>query len=351
MSTILARSRDRAGTQVTVRPPELTEEQVAKIVAAAEEAHSPSTRRAYTAAWQAFVVWAEQQGHDHLPAAPETVAVYLTERADDGLSRATLAVARAAIGHVHREGGYADPTANEGCRRVLRGLNRRIGAKGPKKQATGLTATHLAAIRATALLPRSGPTGRTESQQSAEKRGRVDIAICSVMRDAMLRRSEAAELRWSDVEFREDGTARVTVRRSKTDQEGEGAVLFVGAAATKDLRAIRPEEADPDGRVFRLMSGHAISTRIQKAAAQASIEGNFSGHSPRIGMTTDLVASGASLAAIQVAGRWKSARMPAHYARGELAGNGAVARYYGRSPSPSSIRVSAGISQLPVLSD
>ena len=41
------------------------------------------------------------------------------------------------------------------------------------------------------------------------------------------------------------------------------------------------------------------------------------------------VAFGASLTAVHVAGRWKSARMPARYARGELAGNGAVACYYG----------------------
>ena len=39
----------------------------------------------------------------------------------------------------------------------------------------------------------------------------------------MLRRSEAAALVWGDIEFRADGTARVTVRRSKTDQEGTGA--------------------------------------------------------------------------------------------------------------------------------
>ena len=45
-------------------------------------------------------------------------------------------------------------------------------------------------------------------------------------------------------------------------------------------------------------------------------------------MTVDLIASGASLAAVQIGGRWKSARMPSLYARAELAGSGAVARYY-----------------------
>lgn len=316
-----------AATQAGARPPELTEEQLEKILAAAEEAHSASTRRAYAGAWRTFLAWAESQGHSYFPAAPESVALHLAELAEAGRAKSTLKIARAAIAHMHREAGHTDPTANEGCRRVLRGLNRRIGTTRRQKQATGLTATHLAAIVATAKLPRSGPTGRTESKASAEKRGAVDIAIASVMRDALLRRSEAAALRWDDVEFRRDDTARVTVRRSKGDQEAEGAVLFVGRAAANALKAIRPEGADPNAHVFGL-TGHGISIRIRKAAEQAGLEGSFSGHSPRVGMATDLVAAGASLAAIQVAGRWKSARMPATYARGELAGNGAVARYY-----------------------
>ena len=61
----------------------------------------------------------------------------------------------------------------------------------------------------------------------------------------------------------------------------------------------------------------------------AGLEGSFSGHSPRVGMCRDLVAHGASLPAIQTAGRWKSPQMVAHYARAEFAGRGAVARFYG----------------------
>lgn len=315
---------------VHARPPELTEAQWEGIVAAAKQSQSPSTRRAYKAAWAAFLAWTDRQGHESLPAAPETVAAYLVQRADTGLSKSTLAIARAAISHQHRDAGLSDPTANDGVRKVLRGLNRKlVQSKGRQKQATGLTAEGLAAIRATATLPRSGPTGRTESEAAAAKRGAIDIALCSVMRDAMLRRSEAAALIWTDVAFRTDGTARVTVRHSKTDQEGEGAVCFVGKDATKALKAIRPDEYDAEARVFGLQSGNAISLRIKKAAEAAGLDGNYSGHSPRVGMTTDLVAAGASLAAVQVAGRWKSARMPGQYARGELAGNGAVARYYG----------------------
>ena len=55
----------------------------------------------------------------------------------------------------------------------------------------------------------------------------MDIALISLMRDWMLRRSEAASLTWGDLLDQEDGMGRLTVARSKTDQEGEGAMLFV----------------------------------------------------------------------------------------------------------------------------
>ena len=145
----------------------------------------------------------------------------------------------------------------------------------------------------------------------------------------MLRRSEAAALTWTDVEFRSDGSDRVTVRRSKSDQDGTGTTLYVGRSAAMALLAIHRPDAPPDARVFGLRSGRAVSNRIAAAAKAAGLTGRFSGHSPRVGMARNLVASGEGVAALQIAGRWASAQMPAHYARAELAAKGAVARFHG----------------------
>ena len=256
------------------------------------------------------------------------VAAYLTARSDQGHSIATVRADRQAISAVHRELGEADPTGNVLVKRVLRGLARQRAGEG-SRQASPLTAEGLAAIRATALIPRAGPTGRTESPEAARIRGAVDVAIASVMRDPMLRRSEAAALEWADVELRPDGSGRLRVRRSKTDQEGEGAVQYLGKGTAAALREIRPENQDPDARVFGLRSGRSVARRLATMARAAGLEGAFSGHSARVGMARDLVASGASVAAVQIAGRWASDRMPAYYARGELAARGAVARFYG----------------------
>lgn len=298
------------------------------VVAAATEAHAPKTVSSYRTAWKQFVAWCAAEGYEALPCEPTTVAAYLTHRAEAGLSRSTLSIDRAAIRYHHEAEGY-DPTGSAGVRRVMRGLRRRAAGTG-QKQATGIRASDLGAIRATAHQRRSGPTGRTESEAAAAKRGNVDIALVTVMRDALLRRSEAAALRWGDIEFRDDGTGRVLIRRSKGDPEGEGKVVFLGEAAVKALKAIRAEDADQIDRVFGLRSGRAISMRIAAAAKAAGLEGHFSGHSPRVGMARDLAASGESLVAIQDSGRWKSARMPASYTRGELAAQSAVARFYAR---------------------
>ena len=114
----------------------------------------------------------------------------------------------------------------------------------------------------------------------------MDVALLSVLRDGLLRRSEAAELRWGDLELQEDGSARLHVRRSKTDPEAEGVVLYIGQEATHALQAIMPEDTavvDPARRVFEL-SASQIGRRIDAAAKAAGLGEGFTGHSGRVGM-------------------------------------------------------------------
>ena len=165
-----------------------------RMAQALHHSRSPNTRAAYAHAWRRFSAWAQGRGAPPLPAAPERVAAYLT-------------------GLVHRSAGLDDPTAHEGVRRVLAGLAR-ANAR-PQRQARGLTAGALAAIRATARIPRrsQGRAGRLETSGVADRRGLVDIALASTLRDGLLRRSEAAALRWGEVELLADGSGRLHVRQ------------------------------------------------------------------------------------------------------------------------------------------
>ena len=200
----------------------------------------------------------EVRGIPPLPASPELVAAFLAELAEEGKSVATLRLTKSALAAVHRSTGYQDPTDNEGVRKVLAGIVRVNGR--PQRQTKPLTETALAAVRATAMQPRRyrGRAVRAESAQNAEHRGRVDVALLSVLRDGLLRRSEAAELQ-------DDGSARIHVRRSKTDQEAEGAVLYIGPEAAAAMQAIMPEAAavgDPETPVFGL-SASQIGRRVK----------------------------------------------------------------------------------------
>ena len=110
--------------------------------------------------------------------------------------------------HHHRAAGLVDPCASPGVATVLQGLGKRAATEGHGvTRATGLSAADLAAVRATAPRRRAGASGRTESRGRAVTRAAVDVALISTMRDAMLRRGEAAALRWADVSFEADGTA------------------------------------------------------------------------------------------------------------------------------------------------
>ena len=301
-----------------------------RIRTALESSTSANTRRAYDQAWRRFVAWAEARGIPALPATPELAAAFLAELAEQGRSVATLRLRKSALAKVHRSAGHPDPTDNEGVRQVLAGIARANGR--PQRQAKPLTAEALAAVKATAKAPRQhqGRAGRGESARDAERRGRVDVALLSVLRDGLLRRSEAAEFRWGDVELQEDGAALLHVRRSKTDPEAEGAVLYIGQAAAQALRAIMPEDAavvGPAVPVFGLSAGQ-IGRRVNAAAKAAGLGDGFTGHSGRVGMAQDLAASGVELPELMTAGRWKSSRMPARYTERQAAGRGAVARYY-----------------------
>ena len=217
-------------------------------------------------------------------------------------------------------------------KKVMAGIARVNGR--PQRQAKPLTETALAAVKATAGIPRRhrGRAIRAENAWDARRRGQVDVALLSVLRDGLLRRSEASALRWGDVDVQEDGSARLHVRRSKTDPEAEGAVLYIGSEAAAALVAIMPEGfavVDPSTPVFEL-SESQIGRRVNAAAKAAGLGDGFTGHSGRVGMAQDLAAAGVELPALMNAGRWKSPKMPARYTEGQAVGRGAVARYYQR---------------------
>ena len=308
-----------------VRAEGLTESEVGNLSAVLEHEIARNTMDNYRIQWRIFSTWALRKGAQALPAEAAQVAAYLAERIEQhGHKPATLRVAAAAIAFAHRSAGLQDPCASAEVKRTLKGATRKAGKA--QHQADALTAEAFALIQSTAHRPRRGRGGRLESPQAAVTRGNVDIALISLMRDALLRSSEAAALTWSDVRAERDGTGRLLIRRSKTDPEGHGTVVYVSAPTMAALRLIRHGAAGADS-VFGLHRNQ-ISTRIKQAASTAGLGDGFSGHSPRVGMARDLVRAGSELPSLMTAGRWRTPAMPAQYARNETASRGAVSQFY-----------------------
>ena len=163
--------------------------------------------------------------------------------------------------------------------------------------------------------------------------GLRDAAMIRLMSDCLLRISEVVAVNIGDLK---DKT--LTVHASKTDQEGAGETLYVCDATRNVLNQYRERADITRGAVFRhirrgdhiqptRLTPHSARRIIQKRAQAAGVEGFISGHSLRVGSAVSLAQAGASVVDMQVAGRWKSSQMPAHYAKAELAERGAIARF------------------------
>jgi len=301
---------------------------VAQYLRQAEEyskaALSPKTLRQYDSARTCFRTWCHQHELDPGQVDEQVVCAYLAALASTSTTT-TVRVHRSALQHFHPE-----LKASQRISTLMRGIGRAHGTR--TMQVKGLNRKDWERIRAL-------DTPEPKSTLSILWR---DIAIVGVMRDLLLRRSEAAELRWEDVEWQRDGGALVTIRRSKTDQEGYGEVRYLGRQAASDLKRWRDAQpALPDRwkrsmdmrRVFGIRRGLTFCEIIAKLARRAGLEGHYAGHSPRVGMAEDLAAcADISSTSIQYAGRWKSPTMPAYYARGMAARTGPIAKLYGELP-------------------
>lgn len=257
-----------------------------------ESSASENTVRSYAAGWSHFADWCQDRGLVPLPATPETVANYcaaLAECFKISTIRHRVTVINQA--HENRDPDTEAPGKSRKVRQVLRGIARNNGAS--KKKAEPVMTEHLQAIAA-----RLDLEGTPEAKR--------DKALLLVGFAAALRRSELGAIRFEDLVFEEGQGVKVTISRSKTDQEGEGQAVGIAYgrhASTCPVRAIKSwlEAAGiASGAVFRGfrkggvlrdggLSGEAIRTIIRSRVAEVlggEAAEKFSGHSLRRGFVS-----------------------------------------------------------------
>jgi site-specific recombinase XerD len=248
------------------------------------------TRRAYASAWRGFETWCASVEAKPLPAAAAIVAAYLAHLADSGLKLATIEVRAAAIAYVHELHGFEYPRA--AVKTILSGIRRTIGA--PKVAKSPATAKLMAAM------VRRIPN---------DLAGKRDKALLLIGFAAALRRSELVALQVAAIE-RAAGGIFLTIGRSKTDQEGRGAVVPVPEGSklkpVAALDAWLAASAINEGPVFRQISrtgriGEALTPQsvaliIKRRAEAAKLDPKlFAGHSLRAGFVTSALEGGGDL--------------------------------------------------------
>ena len=277
-------------------PPALPGDMVDLAIEVIAEELAPATRLAYSAGWPDWEAWCAAHERQALPAAPEDLVGWLTTVAFAGgeprLAPGTCAQRLCAVAHRHRTTldaageALADPTAHPAVRRWLRGYRRRA----PWRWRGG------------------GPR-------------------------------QAAALRWGDLAGADDGAGVITVRRSKTDPDGAGEVLWISPQTMRDIAAWREllgafgVDVGATAPLIGL-SAASFARRLAAAGEAAGLPHRLSGHSGRVGMAQDLVAHGLDLAATMQAGRWSTPNEVARYTRHLAAERGAVARWYAERAAP-----------------
>jgi integrase len=248
------------------------------------------TFRAWRVNWTRVLHYAEQLSICPLPMTAGGAATVLSHMALDGYAYSTIAGTRNVMTVAHRLAGLPDPTLDDQIfDPTYRGIIRVVGAYNPNAKAA-LSVDQLRAMMRLAL-------GRPPLEAIF-----VRTLLSSGFYGAF-RRSELAAFDVRDCRIKPEGIL-FFVRRSKTDQYGRGAEVFVGALPNEPdlcpraaMIAWRDLLGETSGPLFRRVAfnsicdaslDHKIVTRIVKRYAKriGLEEGKYGAHSLRAGFIT-----------------------------------------------------------------
>lgn len=282
----------------------------------AKSSRSDATLRAYASDWKIFGAYCEERGLTALPCGPAEVSVFVSHEAERGINPRTIERRVAAIGYYHRQAGEVPPVSAPGAGRlaeVMAGIRRKHGK--PKERAEAAAARQLLNMLSTI--------------EGTDLKAYRDRALLVLGMAAALRRSELVALEVSDIRLVPQGL-EVVVRKSKTDQEGDGQVIPVPSGRHLRPRHTLLEWMDlaghREGPLFRKIRAKqitdaAISDRyvarlVKRCASAAGYDpAQFSAHSLRAGFLTEAANNRASLFKMQDVSRHKTVQILTEYVR------------------------------------
>jgi site-specific recombinase XerD len=280
----------------------------------ARQSKAENTLRGYKSDWRHFCAWCQEQDVCPLPASAEAVAAYIAECAGR-LKVGSIQRRLNAIAEAHKAVGLESPTHNAIVRNTMKGIRRTMGT-APAQKTAALTAD----IRTMLDMSDDGTIGIR------------DRALLLLGFAGAFRRSELVGLDVEDCAFGKDGLT-VTLRRSKTDQDGAGRKIGIPYGSNPETCPVRTIQAwieaaaISSGPLFRALNRHGrvqpgrlagidVARIVKKLAQRAGLEAaKYAGHSLRAGHATAAAASGASERSIMNQTGHRSVQMVRRYIR------------------------------------
>ena len=282
-----------------------------------ENSKANNTVRAYKSDFNDFGLFCAQNGFKSLPSEPKIVSLYLTHLSTKDAKMSTLKRRLVSIGVIHKLKGHYLDTKHPAIIENIMGIKRRKGSfqKAKKPLLINILKKIINVI---------------DQQKKEEIKKLRDRSIILIGFSGGFRRNEIVSLDYDDLDFVPEGL-KLSIRRSKTDQFGEGFTKalpyfdssqycpVVSLKKLLDLSKIR------SGPVFRRFSkgsklsenrltDQTVALLIKEYLNLAGIDSeNFSGHSLRSGFATSAAESGAEERNIMAMTGHKSTEMVRRY--------------------------------------
>ena len=279
---------------------------------------SNNTLRAYKSDFKDFGAFCAKHGLDSLPTEPKVVSLYITHLSKNS-KVSTLRRRLVSIGMLHKLKGHYLDTKHPLIIENLMGIKRVKGSiqKGKKP----ILINHLKSI-----------INVINEKKIDEIKKSRDKTVVLVGFGGGFRRSELVNIDYEDIEFVAEGV-KITIKRSKTDQFGEGMVkglpYFTNEVYCPVINLKKWLELSniKSGPIFRRFTKGSSLTRdrltdqsvvllIKNYLNLAGIENtNYSGHSLRSGFATVAAESGADERSIMAMTGHKTTQMVRRYIR------------------------------------
>ena len=282
-----------------------------------QNSKSLNTVRAYKSDFRDFGLFCTKNNFNALPSDPKIVSLYLTHLSGKEVKISTLKRRLVSIGMIHKLKGHYLDTKHPTIIENIMGIKRRKGSiqKGKKP----LLINDLRAI-----------INAINEQKNEEIKKFRDKSIILIGFAGGFRRNEIVSLDYEDLDFVSEGL-KITIKRSKTDQYGEGAVKALPYfnnqeyCPVKNLKQWLEISKIKSGPLFRRftkgsnlsnnrLTDQSVALLIKEYLNLSGIDSqNYSGHSLRSGFATTTAESGADERSIMAMTGHKSTEMVRRY--------------------------------------